>query len=151
VVVIHRAHGFRFVIYTADHEPAHIHITGVGQAKVNLCGPDDRPELVYVIGIKQSDMRRLMSDVVERRDEFMSTSRRNTLHFREGVAAGRAQQMVGLIGLYKSQSQLFVNDQLRPMNAIIASTTVGIVQYVGHIFADTQECRDRRCSLCLRP
>ncbi len=71
MVVIHRAHGFRFVIYTADHDPAHIHITGAGQAKINLSGPDDRPELVYVIGIKQSDMRRLMSEVIERRDEFI--------------------------------------------------------------------------------
>ena len=68
MVVIHRA---RFVIYTSDHEPAHIHITVTGQAKVNLSGSDDRPELVYVVGIKQSDMRRLMSEVVERRDEFM--------------------------------------------------------------------------------
>ena len=58
MVAIHRAHGFRFVIYTADHDPAHIHITGAGQAKVNLSGPDGRPELVSVAGIKQSDMRR---------------------------------------------------------------------------------------------
>jgi hypothetical protein len=26
-----RALGFRFVIYTADHEPAHIHVTGPGR------------------------------------------------------------------------------------------------------------------------
>lgn len=71
MVVIHRAHGFRFVIYTADHDPAHIHITGAGQAKINLSGPDGSPELVYVIGIKQSDMRRLVSEVIERRDEFI--------------------------------------------------------------------------------
>lgn len=61
MVVIHRAHGFRFVIYTADHEPAHIHITGAGQAKINLFGPDGRPEVVSVMGIKQSDMRRLIA------------------------------------------------------------------------------------------
>lgn len=71
MVVIHRAHGFRFVIYTADHEPAHIHITGAGQAKVNLAGPDGRPEAVYFIGIKLSDQRRLMADVIERRDAFL--------------------------------------------------------------------------------
>lgn len=35
-----------------------------------LAGPDDRPELVYVIGIKPSDIRRLMSEVIERRDEL---------------------------------------------------------------------------------
>ena len=72
MVAIHRAHGFRFVIYTADHDPAHIHITGAGQAKVNLSGPDGRPELVSVSGIKQSDMRRPMSEVEERRNEFLN-------------------------------------------------------------------------------
>ena len=71
MVVIHRAHGFRFLIYTADHDPAHIHITGAGQAKINLSGPDGRPELVSVVGIKQSDMRRLMLEVDGRRDEFL--------------------------------------------------------------------------------
>lgn len=71
MVVIHRAHGFRFIIYTADHDPAHIHITGTGQAKVNLSGPHGWPELVFVAGIKQSDMRRLMSEVVEYHDRFM--------------------------------------------------------------------------------
>ena len=71
MVVIHRAHGFRFVIYTADHDPAHIHITGAGQAKVNLSGSDGRPELVSVAGIKRSDMARLMSEVAEHREEFM--------------------------------------------------------------------------------
>jgi poly-gamma-glutamate capsule biosynthesis protein CapA/YwtB (metallophosphatase superfamily) len=71
MVVIHRAYGFRIVIYTADHDPAHIHITGAGQAKINLSGPDGRPEVVSSAGIKQSDMRRLMSEIEERRDEFL--------------------------------------------------------------------------------
>lgn len=72
MVVIHRAHGFRFVIYTADHEPAHIHITGPGQAKINLTDPDGRPEAVYFIGIKRPDQRRLMAEVIERQDEFLA-------------------------------------------------------------------------------
>ena len=71
MVVVRRAHGFRFVIYTADHEPAHIHITGEGQAKINRLGPDGRPEVISAVGIKRSDMRRLMSDVIERRDELL--------------------------------------------------------------------------------
>jgi hypothetical protein len=71
MVVIHRAHGFRFVIYTQDHEPAHVHVTGPGQAKINLAGPGGDPELVSVVGIKQSDMRRLMAEVTSRRDEFL--------------------------------------------------------------------------------
>ena len=59
MVVVHRAYGFRFVICTLDHEPAQVHITGVGQTKINLPGLDGVAEIVYSIGIKRSDMRRL--------------------------------------------------------------------------------------------
>jgi len=71
VVVVHRAYGFRFVIYTLDHQPAHVHVTGPGQAKVNLLGPDGRPELVYSVGIKRPDLRRLMAEVIARRESFL--------------------------------------------------------------------------------
>lgn len=72
MVVVHRAFGFRFVIYTHDHEPAHVHVTGPGQAKINLLGPDGVPELVASIGIKRSDMRRLLAEVIDRRDDFLN-------------------------------------------------------------------------------
>ena len=71
MVVVHRAYGFRFVIYTLDHEPAHVHITGAGQAKINLLGTDGRPEIVFSIGIKRTDMRRLMAEAMARRDDFL--------------------------------------------------------------------------------
>jgi hypothetical protein len=71
MIVVHRAHGFRFVIYTADHEPAHVHIAGAGQAKINLLGPGGDPEIVSSVGIKRSDLRRLMAEVSERRDHFL--------------------------------------------------------------------------------
>ena len=71
MVVIHRYRGFRFVIYTLDHEPAHVHVTGAGQAKINLPGPGGVPEIVYSIGIKRADMRRLLAEVTERRDAFL--------------------------------------------------------------------------------
>ncbi len=54
-----------------DHEPAHVHLTGPGQAKINLLGPDGAPELVSSVGIKRSNMRRLFGEVVERREEFL--------------------------------------------------------------------------------
>ena len=72
MVVVHRAHGFRFVIYTDDHQPAHVHIVGAGLAKVHLMGPGGRPEVVSVVGIKRSDMRRLYAEVVARRDELLA-------------------------------------------------------------------------------
>lgn len=63
MVVVHRAFGFRFVIYTQDHEPAHIHVTGPGQAKINLRGEHGKPELIYSIGITRADLRRIMTEV----------------------------------------------------------------------------------------
>ena len=72
MVVVHRAHGFRFVIYTDDHEPAHVHIVGSGLAKVHLLGSDGWPEVIEVRGIKRSDMRRLYAEIVERRDKFLA-------------------------------------------------------------------------------
>lgn len=72
MVVVHRVHGYRIVIYTADHQPAHVHITGPGQAKVNLVGHDGRPELVYSIGIGRQDMRRLMGEIELYRDALLA-------------------------------------------------------------------------------
>jgi Domain of unknown function (DUF4160) len=71
MVVVHRAFGFRFVIYTQDHEPAHIHITGSGQAKINLSGADDKPELIYSIGIKAADMRRIMNEIAVQQERLI--------------------------------------------------------------------------------
>jgi hypothetical protein len=72
MVVVHRAHGFRFVIYTADHQPAHVHVTGAGQAKINLLGPRGAPEVVYSIGISRSDMRRLENEASLHQARFMA-------------------------------------------------------------------------------
>lgn len=71
MIVVHRAHGFRFVIYTADHEPAHVHITGPGQAKINLLSSNGEPQVVWTIGIKRSDLRRLVEEVRTRRSHFL--------------------------------------------------------------------------------
>lgn len=72
MVVVHRSHGYRFVIYTLDHEPAHVHVTGDGQAKINLLGRNGRPELVYKAGIGRADMRRLMAEAVEHQAHFLA-------------------------------------------------------------------------------
>ncbi len=71
MVVVHRAQGFRFVTDTAGHEPTHIQLTGAGQAKINLLGPGGSAELVWSVGIKRSDMRRVMAEVTERQAEFL--------------------------------------------------------------------------------
>ena len=47
MVTIHRAYGLRIIVFTDDHEPAHVHVFGDGQAKVNLIGTDGAPVLVW--------------------------------------------------------------------------------------------------------
>lgn len=78
MVVVHRAHGFRFVIYTQDHEPAHVDVTGPGQAKVNLigAGAGDEPEIVFSVGISRADMRRVMSEIVRERERLLAEGER---------------------------------------------------------------------------
>jgi hypothetical protein len=71
MVVIHRAHGYRFVIYTSDHEPAHVHVVGPGQAKINLLGPGGAPMIVFSVGIKRADLRRLLAEVEEQRGRLL--------------------------------------------------------------------------------
>ena len=66
-----RAHGFQFVIYTFDHEPAHVHVIGPGQAKINLPGVFGIPEIVFSAGIKRADMRRLLAKTITYRDAFL--------------------------------------------------------------------------------
>jgi hypothetical protein len=58
--------------YTLDHEPAHVHITGVGQAKINLLGADSKPEMIQSIGIKRADIRRLMDQAAEHQAHFLA-------------------------------------------------------------------------------
>ena len=76
MVVVHRTLGYRFVIYTLDHEPAHIHITGSGQAKINLAGSGGAPEVVYSLGINRSDMRGLMIEATRLQGHFLAEWRR---------------------------------------------------------------------------
>ena len=65
MVTIIRAHGLRVVIFVDDHHPAHVHVFGDGEAKINLLGPDDHPELVWADGMTRSEVRRAMQIVVE--------------------------------------------------------------------------------------
>ncbi len=72
MVTIFRAHGLLVVIYLDDHEPAHVHVFGDGHAKINLIGPGDGPELVWVEGMKRAEVRQAVRLVVERRDDFLA-------------------------------------------------------------------------------
>ena len=65
MVTVLRAHGLRVVIFTDDHQPAHVHAFGDGQAKINLLGADGAPELVWADGMIRGEIRRAMRIVAE--------------------------------------------------------------------------------------
>ena len=72
MVTIYRAHGLRVVIFTNDHEPAHVHVLGDGEVKINLIGPDGPPSLVWVHGMKVNDVRRAFEIVEQQQDAFLA-------------------------------------------------------------------------------
>lgn len=72
MVTIHRQHGLRFVIYTMDHDPAHVHVFGDGEMKVSIRGADGLPEIVWSIGMKAPARRRAMDVVREHQAGFLA-------------------------------------------------------------------------------
>ena len=63
MITVHRAYGFRFVIFPNDHSPPHVHVFGQGgEAKIVLEGPDGI-RLDWVAGIGRGDLRRVMQEV----------------------------------------------------------------------------------------
>jgi Domain of unknown function (DUF4160) len=68
MVTVLRAHGLRFVIFVNDHEPAHVHVFGDGEARVNLSGANGKPELMSIEGMKRGDVRSAMRIVVEQQN-----------------------------------------------------------------------------------
>lgn len=71
MVTIHREAGLRFVIYTDDHPPPHVHVIGDGTMKVEIVGPDGLPLAVNAIGMKQNDRRKAMDVVREYQEIFL--------------------------------------------------------------------------------
>lgn len=72
MVTIHRAHGLRVIIFTDDHAPAHVHVFGDGQARINLIGPDGFPALVWAEDMKANDLRRAMQVVRDQQELFLA-------------------------------------------------------------------------------
>ncbi|SHM70466.1 protein of unknown function [Roseovarius litoreus] len=72
MVTIYRAHGLRIVIFTNDHEPAHVHVFGDGELKINLVGPEGIPALVWAQGMKVNDVRRAVQIVENQQDAFLA-------------------------------------------------------------------------------
>jgi hypothetical protein len=77
-VVVDRARGLEFGIFVDDHEPAHIHVFGDGEIKINLVGPDGDPELLSAIGMTRADIRRAVAAVKDEQASLMQ--RRSEIH-----------------------------------------------------------------------
>lgn len=72
MVTIHRAFGFRFMIFSNDHAPPHIHVFGQsGEAKISFIGVDE-VIVDWVVGIGRQDMRQILAEVLEHRDRMVA-------------------------------------------------------------------------------
>jgi len=71
VVVVHRARGLRVVIFVDDHVPAHVHVFGDGEIKINLTGPDGDPELIWAVGMTRADIRRAVAIVKDQQAQLL--------------------------------------------------------------------------------
>ena len=65
MVTVLRADGLRVVIYVNDHQPAHVHVFGDGEAKINLLGARGTPDLVWAESMTRGEVRRAMRVVAE--------------------------------------------------------------------------------------
>jgi hypothetical protein len=70
-----RAHGLRVIIFNDDHEPAHVHVSGDGQAKINLIGADGYPTLVWTEDMKATDLQRAVQLVRDQKELFLAKGR----------------------------------------------------------------------------
>jgi hypothetical protein len=65
MVTVLRAGGLCVVIFVDDHQPAHVHVFGDGQAKINLRGAGGSSALVGAEGMTRAEVRRAKPVVVE--------------------------------------------------------------------------------------
>jgi hypothetical protein len=65
MVTVLRVDGLRVVIYVNDHVPAHVHVFGDGEAKINLVGAQGGPDLVWADNMTRAEVRRSVRVVAE--------------------------------------------------------------------------------------
>ena len=75
MVTVHRAFGYRFVIFANDHGPPHVHVFGQGgEARIWLDGPG-APSVDRFVGIARADMRRIMAEAVAKQSMLLEAWR----------------------------------------------------------------------------
>lgn len=78
MVVVHREAGLRFIIFKDDHEPAHVHVLGDGDAKIRLFGNDGLPKVEEAKRMKRPVLKRAKNIVKEH--QFMLMNRWKEIH-----------------------------------------------------------------------
>jgi hypothetical protein len=68
MVTVLRVDGLRVVIYVNDHQPAHVHVFGDGEAKINLLGAEHTPDLVWADKMTRGEVRRAIRIVIEHQE-----------------------------------------------------------------------------------
>jgi len=68
MIALLRAAGMRFVIYTDDHEPAHLHVYGDGEARINIL----TATVISNHGMSKRDLSRALLIVREHQDLFLN-------------------------------------------------------------------------------
>ncbi len=72
MVTVLREHGLRFVIYTADHEPPHVHVYGDGEARIDMASL----KVMTQGGMSDRDVRRAVDSIEANRDRFLEVWRK---------------------------------------------------------------------------
>ena len=72
MVTVLRAQGLRVVIYVNDHDPAHVHVFGDGEAKINLLGAGGSPELIWADGMSRGEIRRALRIVTDEQTALLA-------------------------------------------------------------------------------
>ncbi len=62
----------RFVIYTADHEPPHVHVYGDGEARIDIVDLS----VITQGGMSDRDIRRAVATIAENQMLFLDSWRR---------------------------------------------------------------------------
>ncbi|KRA55716.1 DUF4160 domain-containing protein [Devosia sp. Root635] len=68
MITLLRAAGMRFVIYTDDHEPAHLHVYGDGEARINIA----QLAVISNRGMSKRDLTRALNIVLEYQEMFLN-------------------------------------------------------------------------------
>lgn len=71
MVTVLRQHGMRFVIYTADHEPPHVHVYGDGEARIDIVSLS----VITQGGMSDRDVRRAVDTVEQNKTLFLDSWR----------------------------------------------------------------------------